>query len=113
MLTYISNALPISLAPMLSVLVRTSANFEELMNGSRIDAESLPEVWAKIDSREFVVTCYPDTLDLPQKTERDDLRKVRRGRDQSAPSSNTLPRSLVREPNRKFAVGIHYVIPAY
>jgi hypothetical protein len=83
------------------------------MNGSRKDTESLPEVWAKIHSRELVAISYPDTLQLRHKTERDDLRKVCRGWDQSEPSSNTLPRSLVREPNRKFAVGILYVIPAY
>ena len=111
-LTYISYTLPISLAPTLNVFQWTSANFEEVMNGSRSGTESLPEVRAEIDSREIVVTSYRDTLDLAQNTERENLRKVCRGRDQTAPISNTLPRALVREPIRKFVIGGNYIIPA-
>ena len=107
-----SYALPISLAPTLNVFQWTSANFEEVMNGSRSGTESLPEVRAEIDSREIVVTSYRDTLDLAHNTEREKLRKVCRGRDQTAPISNTLPSALVREPIRKIVVGGNDIIPA-
>lgn len=82
------------------------------MNGSRSGTESLPEVRAEIDSREIVGTSYRDTLDLAPNTERENLRKVCRGRNQTAPISNTLPSALVREPIRKIVVGGNDIIPA-